>query len=160
MIDEVVDVIIERQIAVVLTMAGIQRALLAGFPTDEHQLAAALASSETGTLRGDFEWARTMIDRGARMVIASDAGVRLTPFAGFADSVRCGIEGLDITAAKAIELATRACPLRSSASTVTSARSRSARWPISSPSTEWSPPTSRELPPVATSGKSGQSRVD
>lgn len=106
-LDDVVRDIVAEHVAVVLTMAGIQRGLLPGRrERNPAQHEVAVASSRTGSLAGDFEWARRMLDDGARIVIASDAGVRLTSFAEFIDSVRCGILALGIPAARAIELAT------------------------------------------------------
>lgn len=104
----VVDEIARRGIPVVLTMAGIQRVLLPGRGDDPEELRSALASSRTGRLVDDFAWAREMRARGCELVIASDAGVRFTPFAGFIDSVRCGLTALEITALEAIELSTAA----------------------------------------------------
>ncbi len=99
--------IVERGIHVVLTMAGIQRGLLSDGAdhTDALQLVAR-KNSDTGNLRDDFSWARDMLAAGARLVLASDAGVRLTPFDLFRLTIRCGMEALDLTASQAIGLAT------------------------------------------------------
>ncbi|MBX3195057.1 MAG: amidohydrolase family protein [Microbacteriaceae bacterium] len=105
---DVVDSIARQGIAVVLTMAGIHRVMLPGRGTDADQVRSALESSATGRLADDFAWARTLRERGCELVIASDAGVRFTPFIGFIDSVRCGIEALRITAVEAIGMATAA----------------------------------------------------
>ncbi len=103
---DVVDAIAQEGIHVVLTMAGIQRALLPGSGANSLEMGSAVESSETGRLETDFAWARTMLEHGCRLSIASDAGVRFTSFAGFIDSVRCGIEALDVSALDAIEMAT------------------------------------------------------
>ncbi|MFI9550918.1 amidohydrolase family protein [Nonomuraea endophytica] len=103
-----VDAMVEQGTWAVLTYSGSTRPMLpeyAGHPSAER--AAALALSATGDLHGDYEWARTMRERGVRMALASDAGVRYTPFRAFTDSIRCGMVTLDIGAAEAIGLATR-----------------------------------------------------
>lgn len=104
---DVVDEIARRGISVVITMAGIHRALLPGWP-HAAETRDALVGSATGELYGDFGWARTMLERGCDLVVASDAGVRFTPFTGFPDSIRCGIAALDISALRAIDMATAA----------------------------------------------------
>lgn len=105
---DVVDSIARQGIAVVLTMAGIQRVMLPGRGTDADQLRSGLESSATGNLVDDFAWARTLRERGCLLLIASDAGVRFTPFIDFIDSVRCGIQALQVTALDAIGMATAA----------------------------------------------------
>ncbi len=104
---DLVDQIAAQGIAVVLTMAGIQRVLLPGDHDPAH-VQSARESSATGDLVGDFAWARIMRERGCELLIASDAGVRFTPFAGFIDSVRCGMVALDLSAVEAVALATAA----------------------------------------------------
>lgn len=91
-----------------LTMAGIARQLLPD-PADFDEAAVAVARSVSrsgGDLYADYEWARRLLDAGIRVVLASDAGVRFTPFSGFLDTVRCGVAALGIDAAAAISLAT------------------------------------------------------
>lgn len=92
---------------VVLTLAGIQRALLPdarGFTPDE--LAAALASSRTGDLEADLAWARELRAAGIPLVVASDAGVRFTPFRHFVDTLRAAALGLHLTPSDAVHTAT------------------------------------------------------
>jgi len=91
-----------------LTMAGIARQLLPD-PDDYNEAARAVALSTSrsgGDLYLDNDWARRLIDAGIGVVLASDAGVRFTPFSGFLDTVRCGMVALGIDAASAISLAT------------------------------------------------------
>jgi imidazolonepropionase-like amidohydrolase len=91
----------------VVTYAGINRLLLPEFADDDSpERAATLSMSATGDLVTDFEWARTLRKAGVPMVLASDAGVRFTPFRRFDESVHCGIDTLGITASEAIGLAT------------------------------------------------------
>lgn len=92
---------------VVLTLAGIQRALLPnaqGFTREEHD--AARASSHTGTLEDDLAWARELRDAGIPLVVASDAGVRFTPFRHFVDTLRAALVGLHMTPSEAVQSAT------------------------------------------------------
>jgi|GEM_PF-154186 len=94
---------------VVITLAGIQRALLpdaTGY--GEIELAAAAAISRTGTLEGDFAWAREVREAGLPVVVASDAGVRFTPHRGFLDTIRCGVLALGCTVGEAIAASTSA----------------------------------------------------
>ncbi|MCU1571917.1 MAG: Xaa-Pro dipeptidase [Naasia sp.] len=93
-----------------LTMAGIARQLLPD-PDDADQVARQVALSTSrsgGDLYADHQWARRLIEAGIGVVIASDAGVRFTPFSGFRDTVRCGMVALGTDAAGAISLATLA----------------------------------------------------
>lgn len=92
---------------VVLTLAGIQRALVpgaAGF-TDQER-ADALAISPTGTLGQDFAWAQKLIRAGIPVVVASDAGVRFTPFRNFTDSVHAAMLALDCSLPHALAMST------------------------------------------------------
>lgn len=93
--------------SVVLTLAGIQRALVPGaqgFTPDEHT--AARASSRTGSLEDDLAWARELRDAGIPLVVASDAGVRFTPFRHFVDTLRAAQLGLHLTPSEAVHSAT------------------------------------------------------
>ena len=94
----------------VITMAGIARQLLDGAPDADPQAAAVARQMSVtgGDLRADHEWARRLRAAGVPVILASDAGVRFTPFAGFLESLRCGIVALDVDAATAVELATGA----------------------------------------------------
>nr|WP_246222659.1 amidohydrolase family protein [Phytoactinopolyspora limicola] len=102
----VVEQIVRRGPFVVLTMAGIQRGLLPNCAPDSALRKAALISSDTGDLREDFAWARSMRAAGARLVVASDAGVRLTSFDGLSQSIRCGMVALGLAVSEAISLVT------------------------------------------------------
>lgn len=104
---ELVHLLEGSQTSVVVTMAGIARALLKGpigLGAAEHT--AALDASRTGSLSDDFAWARTLHDRGVNVVLASDAGVRFTPFRHFIDTIRCGVEGLRLTREEAVAMST------------------------------------------------------
>jgi imidazolonepropionase-like amidohydrolase len=92
----------------VATLAGIARYLLPDLAQIDPEAAriAVEASPSGGDLRADFAWARTMRDAGIDVVLASDAGVRFTPFERFIDTLRAGAAALDIDAATAIGLAT------------------------------------------------------
>ena len=92
---------------VVLTLAGIQRALLPdarGFTPDE--LDAARGASRTGSLQDDLAWARALKQAGIPLVVASDAGVRFTPFRRFVDTLRVAQLGLHMTPSEAVHSAT------------------------------------------------------
>lgn len=93
-----------------VTMAGIARLFLPEVDLDladpEARRIAVGLSSSGGDLYGDYHWARRMRDAGIDLVLASDAGVRFTPFSGFLETVRCGIMALGIDAAEAIGMAT------------------------------------------------------
>lgn len=93
-----------------LTLAGIQRQLLPN-PLGADPAALAVARSMSrhdGDLAADFDWARRLRNAGIGVLLASDAGVRFTPFSGFLDTVRCGVIALGVDAATAISLATLA----------------------------------------------------
>jgi imidazolonepropionase len=62
--------------------------------------------SRTGSLVDDLEWARQMRAEGVQLTVASDGGVRFTPFRRFDQSVECAMIGLGLTASEAIELST------------------------------------------------------
>ena len=86
---------------------GIARLLLPGSTAGtDSERAQALHMSRTGTLAGDFAYAAAMRDAGAPVVIASDAGTRFTAFDGFADSIRCAMEALDIDLATVLPMVT------------------------------------------------------
>ena len=90
-----------------ITMAGISRALLPWFgdlPDVERE--AARAMSRTGDLYQDHDWARAMHAAGVPLVLASDAGVRFTPFSQFTQTLECGIHALGVSASVAISMAT------------------------------------------------------
>jgi imidazolonepropionase-like amidohydrolase len=91
----------------VITMAGIARALLpAHDAADPREAEIARAVSSTGDLRQDFDFARQMFLAGVNVVVASDAGVRFTPFHRFDESIQCGRVGLGVTLSEAIRLVT------------------------------------------------------
>jgi imidazolonepropionase-like amidohydrolase len=93
--------------SVVVTMAGIARALLAGRePGPQVEQDAAVAASPTGALSSDYRWAREVADAGVNVVLASDAGVRFTPFRRFDETVQCGVEALGVTPSEAVAMAT------------------------------------------------------
>lgn len=104
-----VDALQGARSTVVLTLAGIQRALVPGSVgfTDEDR-SAALAISPTGDLSRDFAWARAVYDSGTDVVVASDAGVRFTPFRGFLDTLRAAQVALQFTPSEAVHAATGA----------------------------------------------------
>lgn len=107
--DALVDLLQGSDSTVVVTLAGIQRALLPdaeGY--GETELAAAAAISPTGSLAGDFAWARRVRQAGIPVVVASDAGVRFTPFRGFADTIACGQVALGCSLGEAIAASTSA----------------------------------------------------
>jgi imidazolonepropionase-like amidohydrolase len=106
--EEDITAMLEAGSVAVLTMAGISRQLLPD-PQDADPRALAVARSLSrsgGDLYQDHDWARRLRDAGVGVVIASDAGVRFTPFRGFLDSVRSAIAALDVDAATAISLST------------------------------------------------------
>ncbi len=104
---ELIALLAPTNTSVVVTMAGIARALLSerepGSPVEQ---AAASAASPTGALRSDYQWAREVWEAGINLVLASDAGVRFTPFRRFDETLRCGIEGLGVTPSQAVAMAT------------------------------------------------------
>jgi imidazolonepropionase-like amidohydrolase len=92
---------------VTITMSGIHRVMKPGLQiVDTHQLREALETSPTGTLMGDFAWAREMMSLGARTCLASDAGVRFTPFRGFYETAECGLFALGVNICGAIAMVT------------------------------------------------------
>ncbi|MEO2108568.1 MAG: amidohydrolase family protein [Actinomycetota bacterium] len=98
---------VDNAVPAVITMAGIARLLLPGSTAGtDSERAQALHMSRTGTLAGDFAYAAAMRDAGAPVVIASDAGTRFTAFDGFADSIRCAMEALDIDLATVLPMVT------------------------------------------------------
>lgn len=91
----------------VVTFAGINRLLLPEYAGDDSpERAAALSMSNHEDLARDFAWVRTLREAGVPVAVASDAGVRFTPFRRFDESVHCGIDALGIDAAEVISLAT------------------------------------------------------
>lgn len=91
---------------IVLTFAGIQRSLLPDVEASPESRSAALAVSPTGQLSSDFVWARELARTGTPVVVASDAGVRFTPFRDFLDTVRCTAEALACSPAEAVACST------------------------------------------------------
>jgi imidazolonepropionase-like amidohydrolase len=94
-----------RRIAVDLTIAGPGRMLLpdaavASGPERD----AALDLSPSGSLFGDYEWAREMRHAGVPMLLSSDAGTRFTSFADFALTMRCAMEALGVTLSEAVAM--------------------------------------------------------
>jgi imidazolonepropionase-like amidohydrolase len=89
-----------------VTLAGIQRVMLSDADPNPVELAAARATSPTGGLASDYDWVRPIIDSGVNVALASDAGVRFTPFRGFLETVKCGIEGFGVTPSQAVGMAT------------------------------------------------------
>jgi imidazolonepropionase-like amidohydrolase len=94
-------------VSATLTMAGISRVMLPDYgPIGDQELRAARDMSRTGSLVEDLEWARLMRAEGVRLTVASDGGVRFTPFRRFDQSIECAMTGLGLTASEAIELST------------------------------------------------------
>jgi len=104
--DDLVNLLTDASSTVVLTFAGIQRALVPATGHDDAERAAALAASPTGRLATDFRWARALLESGSPVVTASDAGVRFTPFRDFLDTVHCTTEALGCSPAEAVACAT------------------------------------------------------
>ncbi|MGB3375977.1 MAG: amidohydrolase family protein [Microbacterium sp.] len=105
--EDLVDALRGRASTVVITLAGIARAMLPetpGFSTAD--VLAARAASRTGNLADDFAWAREIRAAGLPVVVASDAGVRFTPFRRFTDTIRAAVVALDVSPAEAIETVT------------------------------------------------------
>lgn len=104
---DVVNEMARRNITAVVTMAGISRFMLPEVSDQSSPEAiVARAMSATGDLWLDHVWAREMHKAGVRLVLASDAGVRFTPFLSFAETLRCGIVALGISLSEAIAMAT------------------------------------------------------
>jgi imidazolonepropionase-like amidohydrolase len=104
---ELIALVAPASASVVVTMAGIARALLSGrAPGSAIEMSAAQAASPTGALPTDYRWARDVWEAGINLVLASDAGVRFTPFRRFDETLRCGIEGFGVTPAQAVSMAT------------------------------------------------------
>lgn len=104
--EELIDLLTGRPSTVVLTFAGIQRALLSDATVAPPARTAALAVSPTGQLSSDFSWARQVARSGTPVAVASDAGVRFTPFRDFLDTVRCTVEAFECTPAEAVACST------------------------------------------------------
>jgi imidazolonepropionase-like amidohydrolase len=104
---DVVKEMAQRSVSATITMAGISRALLPdiGEVGDEEQKAAR-AMSRTGRLFDDLEWARIMRAAGVHLSVASDGGVRFTPFRRFDQTIECAMIGLGLSASEAIAMAT------------------------------------------------------
>jgi imidazolonepropionase-like amidohydrolase len=103
----VVEKMAARRTSATITMAGIARALLPwAAELSEVERAAACAMSRTGDLYADHDWARAMRAAGVPLVLASDAGVRFTPFSQFTQTIECGIAALGVGAGDAISMAT------------------------------------------------------
>lgn len=104
---ELLELLSNTDTAVVITMAGIARVLLPEADTvDPAMLRTALHTSPTGRLSADFAWGRTLHDEGILVVVASDAGVRFTPFRDFRDSIHCTVEALGVSLAQAVAMST------------------------------------------------------
>lgn len=100
--EELISLLAGRPTTVVLTFAGIQRALLPGPGYGPEAVAAARAVSPTGQLRSDFAWARALVEAGVPVAVASDAGVRFTRFRDFTDTLRCATDVLGRGPAEAV----------------------------------------------------------
>jgi len=93
--------------SVTITMSGIHRIMRPGLRAgDTQRLRDALETSPTGSLIGDFAWAREMRSLGARMCVASDAGVRFTSFRDFDETIECGMSALGVGICGAIAMVT------------------------------------------------------
>jgi imidazolonepropionase-like amidohydrolase len=98
---------VRSAVSVTITMSGIHRVMRPGLPAgDTRQLREALETSPTGTLMGDFAWAREMRSLGARICLASDAGVRFTSFREFYKTIECGMPALGAGICEAIAMVT------------------------------------------------------
>lgn len=104
--DDLVDLLRPTATSVVVTMAGIARALLSDAEPTPLELSSALAASPTGSLVNDFAWVPDLLAAGVNVALASDAGVRFTPFRDFSATVQCGIEAFGIAPAQAVAMAT------------------------------------------------------
>jgi imidazolonepropionase-like amidohydrolase len=105
-VDELLELLRPAATSVTVTLAGIQRVMLSDADPNPVELAAARATSPTGGLASDYDWVRPIIDSGVNVALASDAGVRFTPFRGFLETVKCGIEGFGVTPSQAVGMAT------------------------------------------------------
>jgi imidazolonepropionase-like amidohydrolase len=105
-VDELVELLRPTDTSVTATLAGIQRVMLSDADSGPVELAAARATSPTGDLASDYDWVRPLIEAGVNVALASDAGVRFTPFRGFLETVKCGIEGFGVTPSQAVGMAT------------------------------------------------------
>ncbi|HIT74079.1 MAG TPA: amidohydrolase family protein [Candidatus Avipropionibacterium avicola] len=104
---DLVRLLVGSSSTVVLTLAGIQRALVDGaVGFSDQERADAVAASPTGDLVRDFAWARQLREAGIAVVVGSDAGVRFTGFRDFADSVHCATVALDCSLGEAIAMTT------------------------------------------------------
>jgi imidazolonepropionase-like amidohydrolase len=104
---DLVDEMARLRVSATLTMAGIARVLVSDAePADAVELSAAHAMSVTGNLYDDFAFARTMRAAGVHVSVASDAGVRFTPFREFGRSVECTMEALGLSYSEAIAMST------------------------------------------------------
>lgn len=90
----------ERWVGV--TMTGQDRLLLPA-PGD----GSAEAARKLAALREKHADTRRMWQRGVRLMVSSDAGVRFTRFEDFALSLACAVEGLGISPLEAIHMATQ-----------------------------------------------------
>jgi imidazolonepropionase-like amidohydrolase len=94
-------------VSIAITMSGIHRVMNPGLPAgDTQQLREALETSPTGTLMGDFAWAREMRSMGAHACLASDAGVRFTSFREFNKTIECGMSAIGIGICEAMTMVT------------------------------------------------------
>lgn len=102
-----IELLAPTDISVVVTMAGIARAMLVGRPPGPRvEQEAALGASPTGALGTDYLWVRQLLTAGINIVLASDSGVRFTPFRRFDETLRCGIEAFAATPAEVVAMAT------------------------------------------------------
>ncbi|MGD7707061.1 amidohydrolase family protein [Microlunatus sp. Y2014] len=106
--EQLVELLAGTRSVPVVTFAGLQRALTddAGVELSSEQRATVQASSPTGRIDHDFAWARDLLTTGSPLVVASDAGVRFTPFRTFLSSLRCAMAALGLTAGQAVATAT------------------------------------------------------
>jgi imidazolonepropionase-like amidohydrolase len=94
-------------VSVTITMSGIHRVMNPGLRAgDTQQLREAFETSPTGSLMGDFAWAREMRSLGAHICLASDAGVRFTSFREFVKTIECGMSALGVGICGAIAMVT------------------------------------------------------
>ncbi|MCU1656103.1 MAG: amidohydrolase [Pseudonocardiales bacterium] len=104
---DLVDEMARRPVSATLTMAGIVRVLLPDAePAGAGELCAAHSMSATGNLYDDFAFARTMRAAGVHVSVASDAGVRFTPFREFGRTVECTMQALGVPFSEAIAMST------------------------------------------------------